>query len=319
MKIHSIFQRKTMGLAAAFLAASFLIFSGAAFSATTDEICSRTASFMLKTCTYEAYSDHWLKQANCLNSPGPVICGEASSAFIFSDEFRSAMEECRARFAAREEACDGLEPGPYNPAIDPDDFVERIDNPYFPLTPGTTFIYEKETDEGTERVEVQVTDQTKEILGVECTVVTDTVFLDGELIEFTWDWYAQDKEGNVWYFGELSFEFEDGELLGLEGSWQAGVDGAKPGIIIPADPAVGDVYRQEFALGEAEDMGEVLGLMEIAAVPYGSWANCLKTADFTPLEPDVLEHKYYAPGVGLVLEVDPEEDERVELVEIRRD
>jgi hypothetical protein len=141
---------------------------------------------------------------------------------------------------------------------------------------------------------------------------------DGEVMEDTDDWFAQDTDGNVWYFGEISKEYEDGELVGIEGSWKAGEDGAKPGILMKAVPQVGEVYRQEFLLGEAEDMGEVLSLTGSAVVPAASCSeDCAVIKDFTPLEPDADEDKYYAPGIGLILEVDNEDGgERVELVEL---
>ncbi len=205
----------------------------------------------------------------------------------------------------------------YNPIINPTDFVTTITNPYLPLIPGTTFIYEGEEDGEHERVEVYVTHETKEILGVTCTVVRDTVWVDGELAEDTYDWFAQDRDGTVWYFGEDSKEIEDGVVVSTEGSWEAGIDGAKPGIIMKADPQIGDSYRQEYYFGEAEDMAEVLSLSESVSIPYGFYTNCLQTKEWTPLEPGVSEHKYYALGVGVVLEVKVEGGRgRIELIEI---
>jgi len=205
---------------------------------------------------------------------------------------------------------------PYDPVINPADFVAQIDNQYLPLTPGTTLIYEGEIEDGMERIEVEVTHETKDILGVTCIVVRDTVRVDGELVEDTYDWFAQDKDGNVWYFGEDSKEYEDGEV-DPAGSWEAGVDGAKPGIIMKASPQVGDAYRQEYYEDEAEDMAEVLSLNESVSVAYGLFDNCLQTQEWTPLEPDVVENKYYAPGIGVVLEVTVVgESERVELIEV---
>lgn len=202
----------------------------------------------------------------------------------------------------------------YTAAIDPADFVGFIDNPRLPLVPGNLWIYEAETEEGTETIEVEVLFETVEILGVTCTVVRDTVTIDGERVEDTRDWFAQDVDGNVWYFGEISLNYEDGSLVDVDGSWEAGKDGAHAGIVMPAAPAVGDLYRQEFLLGEAEDYGEVLALAETATVPAGTFNGCLKTFDGTPMEPDAEEHKYYAPGIGMVLEEKPEDGERVELV-----
>jgi hypothetical protein len=202
------------------------------------------------------------------------------------------------------------------PDIDPEYFVAIIDNPYFPLTPGTTYTYEGETEDGTETVEVYVTGDTKEVMGVTCIVVRDRDYLDEELIEETYDWYAQDSDGNVWYFGEDSAEYEDGEVVSTEGSWEAGVDGAEPGIIMEADPRVGDTYRQEYYEDEAEDMGAVVALDESVSVPYGNFDDCLQTLDWNPLEEDSEEYKYYAEGIGLVLETDEEGEEALELVSI---
>lgn len=207
---------------------------------------------------------------------------------------------------------------PYNPIIDPANFVAKIDNRYFPLTPGTTFIYQGETEDGIERNEVYVTDQNKEILGVTCIVVSDRVWVDDRLAEETFDWYAQDKDGNVWYFGEESKTYENGVVVSTEGSWEAGVDGAKPGIIMEANPQVGDSYRQEYYKGVAEDMAEVLSLNEAVAIPYDSCENSLKIKDWTPVEPGIAEHKYYCPGVGMVLTIMVEGgSERVELVDVK--
>jgi hypothetical protein len=200
----------------------------------------------------------------------------------------------------------------YAPAIDAARFVATVDNPYFPLVPGTRFVYE--TPDGGERVEVRVTEETKTIMGVACTVVMLREFEDGELVEETADWYAQDADGNVWYFGEDTKEYEDGEVVSTAGSWQAGVDGAQPGIIMPGAPTVGQSYRQEYYAGQAEDMGEVVSLEESVTVPYGSVERALKMREWTPLEPGDEEHAYYAPGVGLVLEI--EGDERLELVSV---
>jgi hypothetical protein len=186
----------------------------------------------------------------------------------------------------------------YNPTIDPANFVAAVSNPYFPLVPGTTFRYRSEDEE----ITVSVTHDTKVILGVTCTVVHDVAMVDGETAEDTFDWYAQDKDGNVWYFGEDTKAFENGQVS-TEGSFEAGVDGAKPGIVIEGHPMVGDTYRQEYAPGVAEDRGEVLSLTESVTVAFGSFTNCLKTKDFTDLEPNHVENKVFCPNVGQVLAV----------------
>jgi hypothetical protein len=195
-----------------------------------------------------------------------------------------------------------VEGEPYRPQIYPADFVEVIDNPYLPLKPGTTLVYEGTSDGERETTEVTTTDRTKEVMGVTTTVVRDQVFVAGELVEDTFDWFAQDRYGNVWYFGEISREYKGGKFVGTEGSWEAGVDGAEPGIVMLADPQVGDSYRQEYYAGEAEDTAEVWALERSVTVPHGSFDGVLVTEDSNPLEPKLLEHKCYAPGIGVVLE-----------------
>jgi hypothetical protein len=195
-----------------------------------------------------------------------------------------------------------VEGEPYRPRIDPAGFVSVIDNPFLPLRPGTTLIYEGISGGERETVKVTVTHDTKEIMGIAATVVRDRVFVDGTLAEDTFDWYAQDPQGNVWYLGEDTKEYEDGEVVSTEGSWEAGVDGAQPGIIMLADPQVGDTYRQEFYEGEAEDVARVLALDESVTVPHGSFDGVLRTEDWTPLEPEFRENKFYARGIGVVFE-----------------
>jgi hypothetical protein len=187
--------------------------------------------------------------------------------------------------------------------LDPADFVATIDNPWWPMAPGSRWVY-RETDGegGVQKVVVTVTDRTKSILGIQATVVHDVVSEDGEVVEDTDDWYAQDRWGNVWYLGEDTKEYDNGKVSTV-GSWEAGVDGAQAGVILPGRPEVGLAYRQEYYAGEAEDGGEILSLDEQAEVPFGSFEGVLMTKDFTPLEPDVLEHKFYAQGIGPVLVV----------------
>jgi hypothetical protein len=206
---------------------------------------------------------------------------------------------------------------PYEPRIRAADFVDEIDNPYHPLIPGTTRRYEGESDGEKETNEIVVTDEKKEVLGVETTVVRDRVWVDDELAEETFDWFAQDEDGNVWYFGEDSREIEDGEIASREGSWEAGVDGAQPGIVMPGSPRVGEAYRQEYYEGEAEDEGKVIALDESITVPFGEFENVLVTEDKTPLEPENLERKYYARGIGVVKEeLVRGGEEMLELVEV---
>jgi hypothetical protein len=192
--------------------------------------------------------------------------------------------------------------GPYDWTIDPANFVAEVDNPYFPLAPGTVHVYEGQSDGERGVVTVRVTRQTKEIMGVTAVVVRDTVEVAGEVHEDTFDWYAQDVDGNVWYLGEDTKEYEDGRVVSTEGSWEAGVDGALPGVIMPAHPEVGLTYTQEHYAGEAEDKGNIVAVGRQISVPAGSFDEVLVTEDWTPLEPAIREHKSYAPGVGVVFE-----------------
>ena len=186
---------------------------------------------------------------------------------------------------------------PYRPAIDPADFVEVVDNPYWPLTPGTTFEFG-----GAEQIKVEVTSERRVVMGVSTVVVRDRVFEDGQILEDTSDWYAQDRAGNVWYFGEATLSFEDDPAGDPAGSWEAGVDGAQPGVVMLADPMGGDVYRQEFYADEAEDLALVRHLEDGVKVPAGTYDDVLVTEEWSPLEPNVIELKYYARGVGVVAE-----------------
>jgi hypothetical protein len=200
-------------------------------------------------------------------------------------------------------ACGGGAAGaPYAPVIVPSNFTTVIDNPFFPLTPGATHVYEGTTPEGTERTENYVTFETKQVMGVTCIVLKNRVTLNGALIEETFDWHAQDKDGNVWYFGEDAKDYEGGKVVSTAGSWEAGRDGAMPGTIMKASPKVGDIYKQEYYKGHAEDTAEVLDLTGQATVPYGSYTGVLVTKDWTPLDDTVIENKYFARGIGLVLE-----------------
>lgn len=194
----------------------------------------------------------------------------------------------------------GSEPVHLNPA----DFTTEIDNPYFPIVPGTRRVYRETDAEGAVRsVVVTVTNDTKTIIGIEARVVHDVLTEGGQITEDTYDWYAQDSAGNLWYLGEDTKEYENGKLKTTEGSWQAGVDGAQPGIIVPAHPKPGMTYREEYYAGQAEDGGEILSLTAHAHVPYGTFDHVLQTRNFTPIEPDLVEEKFYVSGVGPVLEI----------------
>jgi hypothetical protein len=187
----------------------------------------------------------------------------------------------------------------YLPIINPVNFVKNVANPFLPFAPGTKFTYKEKTDEGNEIGEVSVTNDSIIIMGVKCTVVKDILKNDkGDVLESTLDWYAQDKDGNVWYFGEDTKEFVKGKVSSTEGSWKAGVNGAQPGLVLPSKPLLGIPYRQEYLFNEAEDMGKVISTSETVTVPFGTFYNCIMTEEWSPLEPGVVEHKYYASGIG---------------------
>ena len=187
-----------------------------------------------------------------------------------------------------------------------------IDNEYFPLPVGATWSYEADGEDGLETIEVEVLDETKTIEGVEATVVRDTAYLDGELIEDTFDWYAQDTDGNVWYLGEDTCEYEDGKCVDTGGSWMWGIDGALPGIVMWGDPEVdGQPYYQEYYPGEAEDVGEVIEEDLRVRVAAGRFHDCIETHDTSTLDTSANEYKYYCPGVGTVLTEEPDVDEEL--------
>lgn len=200
----------------------------------------------------------------------------------------------------------GLPHGAVPVDLNPADFSIEIDNPYWPMRPGSRWVYREVAGEGgVQRVVVTVTKGTKRIAnGIRARVVHDVVSQGGKPVEITDDWYAQDSDGNIWYLGERTAEYENGKVVSRSGSWEAGVDGAQPGVIMPAEPRPGLAYRQEYYAGEAEDRAKVLSLNEQAEVPFGHFSDVLLTKDLVPLEPDVLEYKLYARGIGPVLVLD---------------
>ena len=208
----------------------------------------------------------------------------------------------------------------YTMPFDAANFENPAVNPFFPLKPGMKWTYKELDEEGEEEAEVifEVTKATKTILGVECTVIHDRVYEKKRLVEDTIDYYATDKFGNVWYFGEDSRDFQIGKLISVQGSWLAGAEGAMPGLYLAASPEVGMVFKQEVSPGQAEDMGEVVDVGVTVRVRKGKFENCVKIRDWNPLEPGVVEYKYYAPDVGVVLEEEPLDKVRVELYKLKK-
>ena len=219
----------------------------------------------------------------------------------------SASNQSSATSGASNRSASSLAPihGTYKPLIDPANFVTKIDNRYFPLLAGTAFHYRGVAENGKtpQTDDMVVTSKTKAILGVKCTVVRDTVSQRGRPVERTFDWYAQDKSGNVWYMGEDSREMKHGKFRKTSDSWQGGVAGAEPGIIMPGNPRPGMAYRQEYYPRYALDQARVLGPGGAVTVPYRSFKSTLLTVETAPkLDPGVAERKWYAAGVGDVKE-----------------
>jgi hypothetical protein len=276
--------------------------------------CAEVAADTHRSCRAGALDDYWIAIAKCDNADdedrGPDPC-EADA----HQALKSAYQDCSDQRAARNDICDALGGGPYEPQIDPARFGPNLTNPLLAFKVGRTFHYRTDLGGGdVETDDVTITSDTRTLLGVRCRAVHDVVRTNGDVTEDTIDWYAQDAAGNVWYFGEESKQLEDGVLVGIEGSWRAGVDGALPGIAIEAGPRTGDFYRQEYAIGDAEDVAEVVALGQSVTVPAGSFSNAVETEETSGLEPSALEHKFYVSGVGQVLTVDEETGQREELI-----
>lgn len=292
-----------------------VVFTAAATAvAGTSNVCQITSQDGLNSCNRGAQGDYWTAVgvcANILDQKSRQACNQKSRS-----DYQSALTSCHDQFTERNQICSKVGGGPYDPTIEPANYTTNIDNPYFPLKPGTTYIYEGPTSQGFIHTEFAVTTNTKLIDGVTCVEVHDQVFTDGELTEDTLDWFAQDKDGNVWYFGEDSDELVNGRVSSIGGSWQGGVKGASPGIVMEAHPKVGDFYRQEFLLNNAEDTAGVLNLNQTVTVPAGTFHHCLETEEITGLEPGALEHKFYAAGIGNVQTIDLVTGDTFPLVQI---
>jgi hypothetical protein len=305
------------------IAAILMFVAAAALSSpanATQNPCLRTAQGGFQSCKHSAQSAYELALGKCDNILDASLrkpCTQQASL-----DRKDALQTCKDDNDLRQMVCARLGPAPYAPAIDPANFTNStvIDNPFFPLTPGTTFIYEGQTADGFEHVEFAVTHVTKVILNVNCVEVHDTRKVDNKIVEDTRDWFAQDNERNVWYFGENTTLVSDGLPVDLSGTWTGGVDGAQPGIVMKGQPAIGDFYRQEFSLTQAEDLAEVKSLSASVTVPFspGSFDNCLETEESSSIAPGDVEHKFYAKGIGNLLTIDMAvtPNERSELVHI---
>jgi len=297
--------------------------------------CSAAANAGNLACNFAAKDDLFTERAICMDSPDddlPTCLDEAQGNF---DE---VLEECGAILEAQIDTCDLTEDAAHVPEfgaafagnfVDPLDIGGAVDpNPFFPLVQGNSWTYEGTFEEDgemiTENIVVTVLNETKLIDGITCLVVQDVVTIDGELIEDTDDWFAQDVDGNVWYCGEEVKDYEtfEGdepplpELISDDGSFKAGRDNDKGGILLPQVPVIGAVFRQELSVGNAEDIIEILAVDgEENAIAASCNTACLVTRDFSPLDPEALENKYYVPGIGLIVEIDIESGDRVELID----
>jgi hypothetical protein len=322
--------------------AASLALAGAALAQKNDDAdadgaraCTTTASLARRACGFDAQDNFFQKLAACANSSDSgrrSACREAAR-----DELGESRELCSAQSKARRDICGLVGEAAYDPAFDPKNFetdFHKLANPnrYFPIAIGDRWEYKSN---GGETDIVEVLDQTKLIEGVTCVVVRDEVSSDGVVVEGTDDWYAQAKDGSVWYCGEEVKDFEtfEGdepvlpELVAIDGSFKAGRDDAKPGVIFLAKPARGVTYREEFSLGNAEDVSTII------TTTYGYGADpeldtlvpealarllcrddCIVTKAFTAVAPGVVERKYSAPGIGTFLETAPDTGEVVQLV-----
>jgi cell division septation protein DedD len=285
----------------------FSAFLGTAY-AQDNNACVATADQSLTACNSEADTAKELALAICENSTERDQCITDANTTQASDKV-----ECQAEDVAQNAACEKLGPAAYDPQIDPANYSATVTNPYFPLAAGSTWNYQGQNAEGAVTLEKTVNDETKDVMGVTCTEVRELTKEGEDVVRDTLKWYAQDAEGAVWLFGVNTKELDGDEVTSLDGSWMAGEDDAKPGIIMKAAPAVNDVYRTSYAIRESEDVGEVLSISEAVTVPAGSFTNAVKTNDTTALDPSVVKNSLYASGAGLVSETTVGSEDKLEL------
>jgi hypothetical protein len=214
-----------------------------------------------------------------------------------------ALTACGGSKTSNSSGSSSLPQGTKAVKLDSADFTINIDNPYWPMRPGSHWVYREVENGEAQRVDVTVTNRTKMLGGIEARVVHDRVSRNGKTLEDTYDWYAQDSAGNLWYLGEDTAEYENGKLRTKEGSWAYGVDGAEAGVVVPAGPKQGMNYREEYYAGHAEDAAEVLSVGSQVQVPFGRYHDAMLTRNFSTIEPTVEEMKLYAKGVGPVMEL----------------
>jgi hypothetical protein len=321
-------------LAATFLLAGLTAGTPRAEAGQTDSNCSQTSRLMRKACNAELRDDYLVEFGKCLNEA--TKRDQRRCERRVQQTVADSQAECADQFEVRQDVCRAVGQAPYDPSFLSDDFDTDLatlttPNPLFPLSVG----YHWMLSDGAETIDIEVLDETKLISGVTCFVIRDTVSVNGELVEDTNDWFAHAKDGAVWYCGEEVKDYEsfDGdlpklaELISIDGSFKVGRDGARPGVSFPALPEVGSVYRQEFSLGNAEDVAEILAtdysygtnpeldlLVPEALADMLCNNDCVVVLEYSPLDPGALGRKYYAPGIGFFLETAPEEGIAVQLI-----
>ena len=298
---------KLIPIAAAALASTVLIILPT--SANAAGICEKTTAAAADGCN-DAASSHYNYTLGACANLGTVVERE-KCATKASKVFTDAGKLCTAQANERRKICSDMGQAAYNPAINPADFSSVIDNPWLPMKPGSVYKYRNNLD-GAE-VTITVTNDKIKLMGVNCLIIHDVNRVDGVIEEDTLDYFAQHKDGSVWYFGEDTVSYDNG-VASTKGSWRAGLNGAKPGIVMFAAPAVGKTYRQEFFLGEAEDVAHGSAINQHAKVPFGTFNNAYVTNDYTAIEPGKVENKYYVRNIGNVLVVNPATGEREALV-----
>ncbi|MBC8405545.1 MAG: hypothetical protein H8E15_09985 [Planctomycetes bacterium] len=287
-----------------------LLMSAAAYAQSDQAV----AKAIRQAARLEVQADFWMNVATTLSNPGGNLREQLSEAW---DERNAGLIMADRQFQSRLLYEQRLDEKFYRPKIVASQFSALVDNPYLPQVPGRTLVYERQMQDGVERIEISALHGSVMVNGIECQPVREYETIDGVLVEDTQNWMAQHVSGDVWYFGEVAQAFEGGFLESLDGSWRYGCDDAQPGLLMLRENFIGEAYRQEYALNVAEDIAEILATGITVTTPVGTFHDCIKVLEVTPIDPDDVVQKIYAPGVGMVLEVDLTTGERSELIEIR--
>ncbi len=275
--------------------------------------CETSARALLEAAYLAADAEAWSSIAACAQDPTCDLAGARATA---ASARRAARAQADAQLDARLAACTILAEDYYTPATDPLQFTAEVDNPWVSLIPGRTLIYAKRTADGLERIEVETRSRTVEIAGVACRETIARQTLDGVLVEETQEWFAQQIDGSVWCFGESTRRYDSGFLAGTEGSWRAGTDGARPGVLVPGSPTGAASFRRALALGCVEDVRRVVATEARVTVAAGDFGGAIHVEEWDPLEPLELLIEILVPGLGLVAEVDLHTGERLELIQV---